>query len=96
MVYETVPLERLSISYQFRRARDQSTAHFSLWGRKGGLHVWISTLAKLFGLIPTVVLCVLFPKRVLLPMVRTAGWVVGRILGLLGRTSTHYANTTGA
>jgi succinoglycan biosynthesis protein ExoM len=96
VVYETVPLERLSISYQFRRARDQSTAHFGLWGRRSVGRVVVAILGKLIGLVPTAVLCALFPRRFLLPLVRTTGWVVGRILGLLGRTSSHYANTTGA
>lgn len=97
-VYEEIPLERLSIAYQFKRGRDQSSTNFH---RK----IESNPMARLNALvaIPIKVVVVgalalalpLSGGRTLLDTVRTSGWIAGRLDALFGRRSDLYRNVTG-
>lgn len=99
IVRETVPLERLSSSYQFRRAFDQSTTSFRRKLEK--------SKANAFSLILTVPLralgvAILFAAVVpsggatYLSALRGAGWIAGRLAAVGGRQSNLYRRTTGS
>lgn len=98
LVYETMPPERLTFFYQFRRARDQSLASFTR-KRRAGDRRGASVVALLaYRLLATAVTALAVPVRGgpgVLALARAAGWTVGRILGLLGSRSRLYAQVTG-
>ena len=97
-VYETVPPERLSFSYQYKRARDQSNINFSR--KKEGARRTALTLlelpykflfcALLFASIP------LTGGRTLLGAARSIGWIAGRLGYFAGKESSLYAEVTGS
>uniref|UniRef100_UPI0030ED0A1A glycosyltransferase family 2 protein n=2 Tax=Aminobacter sp. Piv2-1 TaxID=3031122 RepID=UPI0030ED0A1A len=98
VVYETMPPERLTFAYQFRRARDQSLASFA---RKQG-RGWrtASGIAAIlpYRLVAIGVVTLAIPLRGgpgIVASARAAGWSVGRILGLFGTRSRLYAEVTG-
>lgn len=98
MVYETMPPSRLTFSYQFRRARDQSLASFTR-KRRGGDRRAASLVPLLaFRLLATAATALAVPVRGgpgVLALARASGWSAGRILGLLGSRSRLYAKVTG-
>lgn len=93
VVYETVPKERLTLGYQFRRARDQAATSF--WRKKAAerrsLPVNLATSAGkiVFG----AVLVVVSPftlGRTLVDGARMLGYGVGYAAAIGGRKSRHY------
>ncbi|KQU62749.1 hypothetical protein ASC75_16345 [Aminobacter sp. DSM 101952] len=98
MVYETMPPSRLTFSYQFRRARDQSLASFTRKGRGGDRRAASIAVLLAFRLLATAVTALTVPVRGgpgVLALARASGWSAGRILGLLGSRSRLYAEVTG-
>ncbi|WP_460274987.1 glycosyltransferase [Celeribacter sp. ULVN23_4] len=97
-VYEEVPVERLSISYQFRRARVQSCTNFAS-RLKTKPNLRMKGLASLpIKAVQTLGLAILLLPSggaTLLELVRTSGWITGRIQAMRGRVATLYAETTG-
>lgn len=97
-VYEEVPAERLSISYQFRRARDQSCTNFSRRLKtKPNLRMKGLASLPIKGLQVLGLAILLLPSggATLLELVRTSGWIAGRIQAMRGRVATLYSETTG-
>ncbi|WP_299287521.1 glycosyltransferase family A protein [uncultured Tateyamaria sp.] len=97
-VYEEIPLERLSMAYQFRRGRDQSSTNFhrklerssaARFSVLGSIPIKIVIVAGLIIALP------LTRGRTLLDAVRTTGWMAGRIQALFGRRSDLYRKVTG-
>ncbi|MCP4382718.1 MAG: CDP-archaeol synthase, partial [Hyphomicrobiales bacterium] len=93
IVYETVPKGRLSLAYQFRRARDQAATSF--WRKSAterrSLPVYIATAAgkMVFGSL-LVLASPLTLGRTLVDGTRLVGYGVGYTLALAGRRSRHY------
>ena len=97
-VYEEIPTERLSIAYQFKRGRDQSSTnyHRKLDGNpKARLNVLVSVPIKLVIIAGLIVALPFTGGRTLLDVVRTSGWVAGRFDALFGRRSDLYKTVTG-
>ena len=97
-VYEEIPTERLSIAYQFKRGRDQSSTnyHRKIAGNgKARLNVLVSVPIKLVIIAGMIVALPFTGGRTLLDVVRTSGWVAGRFDALFGRRSDLYKTVTG-
>lgn len=92
-VYETLPRERISLAYQFRRARDQAATSF--WRKSAAerrsLPVNIATAAgkMIFGSLLVLASPVML-GRTLVDGVRMVGYGVGYTLAMAGRRSRHY------
>jgi GT2 family glycosyltransferase len=97
-VYEEIPLERLAVSYQYKRGRDQSSTNYQrkIAGKPmARLNFLISVPIKLVIILGLIVALPLTGGRTLLDVVRTSGWVAGRFDALLGRRSDLYKTVTG-
>lgn len=98
-VYETVPADRLTFRYQFRRGRDQSNTHFR---RKHGairfmdLSDWLKLVVLSASLVFLLLSLPLTRGRTYVDLARTAGWIIGRITALMGRQSRLYSKVTGS
>ncbi|WP_421726735.1 glycosyltransferase family 2 protein [Bauldia sp.] len=93
VVHETVPRARLSLPYQFRRARDQAATSF--WRKstdeRRSLPVNVATAAgkMVFGSVLVVISPVTL-GRTLVDGIRLVGYGVGYTLAMAGRRSRHY------
>lgn len=97
-VYEEIPLERLAVSYQFKRGRDQSSTNYTrkLEGQPSAKYnVLVSVPIKIVIICGLVIALPFTGGRTLLDVVRTSGWVAGRFDALLGRRSDLYKTVTG-
>jgi succinoglycan biosynthesis protein ExoM len=98
-VTETIPLSRLSVGYQFRRARDQSIASFQRrFDRAPVRAIFLLPFELLLRLAFVIALSVALPLtggRLLLDLARAAGWIVGRCAALMGGRSRLYETVTG-
>ena len=99
IVYEEQPLERLSILYQLRRARDQSIVSFERKYTGRPLYAWLMLpISILYSLVLAAVFLILAPftvGRTLLTAIRLLGNAAGRFMGLIGKRTQHYSHTTG-
>ncbi|MEC9342834.1 MAG: glycosyltransferase [Pseudomonadota bacterium] len=93
IVYETVTLDRLSMSYQFWRASSQSMNHLRMKKPRIGPVVFAATVAN------ACLRAVLGAALVVVPVfgmaspvmgVRSMGWALGRLKGLFGSRSKLY------
>ena len=97
-VYETIPPERLSFLYQYRRARDQSNTNFR---RKNNgtvrlnLVLVTSILIKLIAVVGLILTLPFTAGRTLMTLARALGWIAGRAGAIAGAESNLYSNTTG-
>lgn len=100
VVFETIPRERASLAYQYRRGKEQSKtsigAKIEEEGRVKVLPVLVASVALrsvgaglLFVAIP------LTGGRTLVRFTRSCGWIVGRFSGFFGRRSNLYRRITG-
>lgn len=100
VVYETIPLERLSPRYQFFRGREQSTAHARCkirdlgWWTALGQAVPVS-LAQGLGVLAGALTVPISGGRTLLTVARSAGKLTGRARAFAGAQSRLYVKTTG-
>jgi hypothetical protein len=94
IVFETVPLSRLSVRYQYRRGRDQAIASFRYKYPKATLGMIPLSLgfaiAKSLTSLLLVILALFTNGRTFTASVRAFGLASGRIQALLGRKSSHY------
>jgi glycosyltransferase involved in cell wall biosynthesis len=100
IVFETVPPERISLAYQFRRGREQSKtsirAKIKQEGRVKVLPVLIISVAlRIIGAGLLFVAIPLTGGRTLVRFTRSCGWIAGRIAGFFGRRSHLYRQITG-
>lgn len=100
VVYETIPPERTSLAYQFRRGREQSKTSVRAKIRKRGrLRVMpdlaVSMLLRSAGAAALLLAVPLTGGRTLVSFARSCGWIVGRASGFLGRKSDLYSKVTG-
>ena len=98
IVYETMPKDRLTLTYQFKRGRDQSNASFRRKidkSRYGYASLIASVPIKLFGAAFLALAIPFTSGSSLVPCVRTLGWIVGRLSVFVGKESTHYRGSTG-
>ncbi|THK34634.1 glycosyltransferase family 2 protein [Ensifer sp. MPMI2T] len=98
IVYETVPLDRLSFMYQYQRARDQSNTNY---GRKppGALRTSLTLLQMPHRLAFCLLLFAAVPVtggKTLLAAARSLGWVAGKIGCFSGQRSALYFEVTGS
>ncbi|MEM9551510.1 MAG: glycosyltransferase [Pseudomonadota bacterium] len=97
-VYEEIPRERLTIGYQFKRGRDQSSTNYrrKLDKRPSArFNVLVSVPVKVLTIGILVITLPFTGGRTLLDIVRSSGWVAGRFDALLGRRSRLYESVTG-
>ena len=99
IVRETLPPERLSISCQYRRGRDQAISSYRIKNKKVTPRVMLNSISFSFvKLVSAIVLWILvLPAlgKTLTDGVRSFGFAVGRIKGLLGHKSTQYRSVQG-
>ncbi|HXV31298.1 MAG TPA: glycosyltransferase family A protein [Sinorhizobium sp.] len=97
-VYETVPPERLSFTYQYRRARDQSNTNIRR-KKQSESRPAITGLALIPAkIVISMALMIGVPLtggKTLLDLARTLGWISGRLGSLLGARSNLYKDVTG-
>lgn len=97
-VYEEIPLERLSVAYQYKRGRDQSSTNYHRKLEKkpaARLNMLVSVPIKIVIVAGLIVALPFTGGRTLLDVVRTSGWIAGRFDALLGRRSDLYKTVTG-
>ncbi|MEM9575429.1 MAG: glycosyltransferase [Pseudomonadota bacterium] len=97
-VYEEIPLERLAVSYQFKRGRDQSSTNYHRKLEKAPsakFNVLVSVPIKIVIVAGLLVALPFTGGRTLLDAVRTSGWIAGRFDALMGRRSDLYKTITG-
>jgi glycosyltransferase involved in cell wall biosynthesis len=97
-VYETIPKDRLTFGYQFKRAKDQSNTSFKRKLSKKPSAIYtlpVSVALKTIGLLGLLFLMPLTLSTNFLTFCRTAGWIAGRISAALGATADHYRTVTG-
>lgn len=97
VVRETIPLDRLSIRYQFWRAMSQSITHYHLKAKRasGGGRVLTVSIALVRAVLGLLLLAVpIYGVGSLAIAIRSMGWSAGRIQALRGRRSSLYATTT--
>ena len=93
VVYEIVPVERLTLSYQFRRAAAQSINHFHMKNKR------ITPGISAMVLLNVTVRCTLGSLLIFAPVygsaspviaIRSFGWSYGRLMALRGARSKLY------
>lgn len=99
LVFEEMPLSRLTTGYQYRRGRDQSIASFhnKYKSRSAGAAVRAAVFC-LFRVLGGVLYLVAVPftgGRTLTLSARSFGTAVGRLQALTGRKSSHYKTVHG-
>lgn len=95
LVYEAIPLSRMSFRYQFRRGRDQSIVSIQRKLEEWPARVVVLTLPSvLVRALGVGILVFGFPFTAV-SIARGSGWVVGRLLGLAGVKSRLYETVTG-
>jgi len=100
IVYETIAPERATLAYQFWRASEQSKssvrAKIVAGGRVRELPpLLVLTSGRLVGMLFLLVAVPFSGGRSLVPLARSAGWIVGRVAGFLGYPSNLYRYETG-
>lgn len=99
IVYETVPLCRLTLSYHFRRNRDHNTTEFISSYKKNpsrALGKLPSLLAsRSWKLLVSILSIPLKGAPAVLASATALGGLVGLLRGCTGKQSLHYAKTTG-
>ncbi|MEM6461516.1 MAG: glycosyltransferase [Pseudomonadota bacterium] len=100
IVHETVPPERLTASYQFRRGMEQSKT--SLRAKLETYPAWqilpVMAVSIVLRALSLLLLLIRYPfdsGLTLVRLLRSAGWIVGRVSGFLGSRSRLYESTTG-
>jgi len=99
IVRETISVDRLSLRYQFRRARDQSNVSLRRKiERDSAALSWvpISVAMRAAGAGFQILVVPITRGASLVPIARSFGWIVGRLSVFWGATSSHYRETTGA
>lgn len=97
-VYETIPVDRLNFTYQYRRARDQSNTHIRRKSQSLGRSSIISLLpvpGKLAIFLGLLVAIPFSGGKTILSAARTLGWISGRIGFVAGTQSRLYTEVTG-
>ena len=100
VVFETIPPERISLAYQYRRGREQSKTSIRAKVRKRGrLRVLpvlaTSMLLRSVGAAGLLLAVPFTGGRSLVAFARTCGWIVGRAAGFMGGQSNLYSRVTG-
>lgn len=99
VVRETISADRLSLRYQFRRARDQSNVSLRRKIERNSDSLWwvpVSVALRTAGAGLQILLIPITRGSSLVPVARSLGWIVGRVSVFWGATSSHYRETTGA
>jgi succinoglycan biosynthesis protein ExoM len=97
-VYETIHRSRLTLEYQYRRARDQSNTHARRKLRdetRSKLLILAPVPLRLIGVIAYALALPFTFGRTLLGLLRSLGWITGRFGAVFGRESKLYFDVTG-
>ncbi|AYG76059.1 glycosyltransferase (plasmid) [Rhizobium sp. CCGE532] len=98
--YETVPIERLTLHYQYRRSRDHSSILIERRNSKGSKTGSPKMFASILGRVWTLSYCILAAPltggRTLVRAASCLGSIVGLLRGHLGFASLHYQTTSGS
>ena len=93
IVYEEVPRERISLGYQFARARDQAATSYlrKQAAERRGLVSSVAAIVGKFIVGAGLLAAAPFARgRTLVDAARSFGWGVGYVYALAGRKSRHY------
>nr|WP_183876327.1 glycosyltransferase [Rhizobium sp. BK491] len=97
--HETVPVERLTLRYQYRRSRDHSSILIERRNSRDSKTGSLQTFASILGRVWTLSYCILAAPltggRTLVRGASCLGSIVGLLRGRLGYTSPHYQTTDG-
>lgn len=100
IAYETVPQDRLTFAYQYRRSRDISTIEMRAKLRKRRIITLLRLPGSLVGRILSVCLYLIavpFTKgRTLVKAASRLGSIVGLLRACFGKESSHYQRVSGA
>ena len=101
MGFETMPMSRLTLRYQFKRGRDQSISSFRIRFDKTKhplllLRSLVFCLSKLLLGIVRLSISLFDGGKSLVLAMRAFGFAWGRILALAGHTSSHYKKPHGS
>ena len=99
VVYETIPADRLTLGYQYRRGRDQSMTHFrrKIEDRPAArLSVLVSVPVRAVFILALALTLPFDRGARMLDIARSAGWIAGRIGALRGRSANLYEKVTGS
>ncbi|MBI6630373.1 glycosyltransferase family 2 protein [Pontibaca sp. S1109L] len=97
-VYETIPRDRLTLQYQYNRAKDQSTTSFRKKLKAKRIAIYTLPVSVAIKSVVMVSLLLLIPVTLgatYLSFARTSGWIAGRISAIGGAKSEHYRTVTG-
>lgn len=99
LVFETVPLSRLSVGYQYQRGHDQAIATFRYKYPKATLGMVpfsvVYVAVKITTALAMLFLTLFTQGRSFTTSIRAFGLASGRIHALLGKTSSHYLTVHG-
>lgn len=100
VVFETIPPERTSLAYQYRRGREQSKTSIRAKIKKAGrlpvLPVLGTSVAiRCVGAAGLLLAVPFTGGRSLVAFARSCGWIAGRVAGFLGGRSSLYRDVTG-
>ncbi|NLS21216.1 glycosyltransferase family 2 protein [Rhizobium sp. P40RR-XXII] len=100
IAYETVPVERLTLHYHYRRSRDHSSILIerrkSNGSKTGSLQMFASILGRVWTLCYCILAAPLTGGRTLVRAAACLGSIVGLLRGRLGFASPHYRTTNGS
>lgn len=97
-LFETIPRDRLTFRYQYRRAKDQSTTSFrkKLDKKRTAIYTLpICITIKAIGFSGLLLLMPFTLGATYLSACRTSGWIAGRVAALRGKEADHYRTVTG-
>ncbi len=99
LVFDTVPNSRLTMSYQFKRGRDQTAAEWLRRKRAGGLFMLVRSLPFILNKATVGTFQSLYGLTILGPHLtfgmRKLGAAWGRVSAVSGRYGAHYENPHG-
>lgn len=100
IAYETVPVERLTLYYQYRRSRDHSSTLIArknaLRSKRGTMRLLISISGRVCTLGLSLLAAPLTGGGTLVRAASCLGSIVGLLQGHVGRISLHYRITSGS
>jgi Predicted glycosyltransferases len=96
--YESIPVQRLSFLYQYRRARDQANTNFHrhlMRKPRARYQILLRTPGKIIQLCLLALAIPFSQRHSLLKLARTSGSFFGKLGAIFGTRSNHYIKTSG-
>ncbi|WP_160113689.1 glycosyltransferase family 2 protein [Phyllobacterium salinisoli] len=94
VVYETIPLGRLSFNYYYRRNRDYARSSF-ISRRRDTAAIAGFLLSRIYKILFSFISLPIRRQRALLMVIANLGSLIGYLQGAAGMASSHYENVDG-